>query len=359
MGDDLPLHPRQANNKDKSRCSPPGRTMRLIGSETMLRRLFGAITSSAIAGIALLCCLAVPAMAGLGQPTDGALGLQLPATSIMSEIIWLHDTVNVIIIAITAFVLLLMLYVMYRFSEKKNPTPSRTTHNTTLEVAWTIIPILILVGIAVPSFKLLYEQYRFPKPDITIKATGNAWFWDHEYLDQNITLTSNMLRDEDVLKAKLGDDAFNAKYASLDGIPRLKALHEDSAAVWKERNQLRQLTVDQEIALPVGKVVHMLITSNDVIHSWTIPSFGVKQQAVPGRTAAVWFQPDKEGVFYGQCSVLCGKNHSGMPIVIRVVKAEIYDQWMAALKEKDKKKAAAILSAAAQAQSSQSVAQAQ
>ena len=326
----------------------------------MLRRLFGAVTGAAIASWTLLGLLAAPALAGLGQPSPGELGLQQPATSIMEEIVWLHDTVNVIIIAITAFVLLLMLYVMFRFSEKKNPTPSRTTHNTTLEVAWTIVPILILVGIAVPSFKLLYEQYRFPPPDITIKATANAWFWDHEYLDQSITLTSNMLRDEDVLKAKLGDDAFNQKYGALEGLPRLKAMHADSAEIWKSNPTPRQLTVDQEIALPVGKVVHLLVTSNDVIHSWTIPSFGVKQQAPPGRTPAVWFKPDKEGVYFGQCSVLCGKNHSAMPIVIRVVKQEVYDQWMEALKAKDKKKAASILSAAAEThKSTQDVAQAQ
>lgn len=325
----------------------------------MLRRLFGAITGSAIAAGAFL-TLTAPALAGLGKADSGQLGLQEPATSIMSNIVWLHDTINVIIIAITAFVLLLLLYVMFRFNEKSNPTPSRTTHNTALEVAWTIVPILILVGIAVPSFKLLYEEYRFPPPDLTIKATGNAWFWDHEYLDQGITLTSNMLRDEDVLKAKIGDDAFNQKYGTLEGLARLKAVHADSAEIWKSNPTPRQLTVDQEIAIPLGKVVHLLVTSNDVIHSWTIPSFGVKQQAVPGRTAAVWFKADKEGVFFGQCSVLCGKNHSGMPIVVRVVKPEVYDQWMAALKAKDKKKAASILSAAAEAQkSTQDVAQAQ
>lgn len=325
----------------------------------MLRRLFGAVSGSVIAGLAIFACLAAPAMAGaLGHPVDGQLGLQLPATSIMSEITTLYDTVNAIIIAITVFVLLLLLYVMFRFNEKSNPTPSRTTHNTTLEVAWTIIPILILVGMAIPSFKLLYEQYRFPKPDLTIKATANAWFWEHEYMDQGITLTSNMLHDEDVLKEKMGDKAFAEKYGALEGATLRATLHTDSEPVWKERGTLRQLTVDQEIAIPVGKVVHLLVTSNDVIHSWTIPSFGTKMQAVPGRTSALWFQPDKEGVFYGQCSVLCGKNHSGMPIVVRVVKPEVYDNWMAALKAKDKKKAAEILKADAEATKSQSVAQA-
>jgi cytochrome c oxidase subunit 2 len=325
----------------------------------MLRRLFGAVSGSAIAVWAVLCCLAAPALAGLGQPTPGELGLQQPATALMSEISWLHDTINVIIIAITVFVLLLMLYVMFRFNAKNNPTPSRTTHNTALEVAWTIIPILILVGIAVPSFKLLYHQYSFPKPDVTIKAIANAWFWDHEYIDQNVTLSTNMLRDEDVLRAKLGDEAFDQKYGTLEGLDRLKAVHADAAPVWLERGEPRQLAVDQVIAVPLGKVVHLLITSNDVIHSWTIPSFGVKQQAVPGRTAAVWFQADKEGMYYGQCSVLCGKNHSAMPIAVRVVKPDVYEAWMGALKAKDKKKAAEILKAAADELAKKNVAQVQ
>lgn len=327
----------------------------------MLRRTVGAVTGSAIASLVMIACLAAPAIAGLGQPTDGALGLQQPATSIMEDVVWLHDTTNYVIIAIAVFVLLLLLYVMFRFNEKSNPTPSRTSHNTALEVAWTIIPILILVGMAVPSFKLLYEMYRFPPPAVTIKATANAWFWDHEYVDSGITLSSNMIRDEDVLKEKLGEEAFNEKYGALEGLARLDALHKDAAPVWAERKQPRQLTVDQEIAVPMGKVVHLLVTSNDVIHSWTIPSFGVKQQAVPGRTSALWFQADKEGMFYGQCSVLCGKNHSAMPIAVRVVKPETYDAWMEALKAKDKKKAAEILNAAAKEleDKSQSVAQAQ
>lgn len=287
------------------------------------------------------------------------MGLQAPATSGMEHIVWLYDAVNITIIAITVFVLILLIYVMVKFSEKNNPTPSRTAHNTLLEVAWTVIPIAILGAMAIPSFKLLYEQYTFPKPDITIKATANTWYWDHEYMDQGITLSSNMLRDEDVLKAKLGDKPYQEKYGALEGIALHKALYADAAPVWAERKQLRQLTVDQEIAIPVGKVVHLLVTSNDVIHSWTIPSFGVKMQAVPGRTAALWFKPDKPGLYHGQCSVLCGKNHSGMPIVVRVVEQATYDAWMEALKAKDKKKAAEILKAEAdRAPATQSVAQA-
>ena len=312
----------------------------------MLRRIYGAVAFAVIAGLIVCLAGAAPALAGLGQPTSGELGLQLSATPGMDAITSLYNTVNIIIIAIAVFVLILLLYVVFAFSERANPTPSRTTHNTFLEVAWTIIPILILVGMAIPSFKLLYYQYSFPKPDVTIKATGSQWFWEHEYLDQKITLTTTMLRDEDVLKTKLGDKAFKEKYPdTLAGVARNKVTHADAAAIWEERKELRQLTVDQEIAVPVNKVVHMLVTSTDVIHSWTIPSFGVKMQAVPGRTSAVWFQPKVTGVFRGQCSVLCGKFHSGMPIVIRVVSQETYDGWMAALKAKDKKKANEILKA--------------
>ncbi|MEQ1669463.1 MAG: cytochrome c oxidase subunit II [Hyphomicrobium sp.] len=327
----------------------------------MLRRMFGAVAIMAAAYCAGAIGTMTAAFAGTGQPVDGQMGLQGPATPVMEHINDLYSVVNITIIAITIFVLLLMLYVMYRFSEKNNPTPSRTTHNVMLEVAWTIIPILILVGISIPSFRLLFEQYSFPKPDLTIKATGNAWYWDHEYLDQKVTITSTVVSDEDVLKAKLGDAPFKkgAKYDSdvLTGVARNKVLYEDSAAIWAERKEPRKLAVDQAIAVPVNKTVHLLVTSNDVIHSWTIPSFGVKQQAVPGRTAAVWFRATKTGTFYGQCSVLCGKLHSAMPIAVQVVEQPVYDSWMAALQAKDKKKAAEILKAEAlRVQGGQSVA---
>ena len=326
----------------------------------MLRRMFGAaaITLAALFAVAALGLSS--AFAGLGQPSPGEMGLQDSATPVMDHIVTLYNAVNITIIAISVFVLLLMLYVMFRFSEKNNPTPSRTTHNVFLEIAWTIIPIVILVGISIPSFRLLFEQYSFPKPDLTIKATGNAWYWEHEYLDQKVTVTSTVISDEDVLKTKLGEKPFNEKYGTLEGVARNKALYADSAAVWAERHDLRKLTVDNAIAVPVGAVVDVLVTSNDVIHSWTIPSFGVKQQAVPGRTSAVWFQATKTGTFHGQCSVLCGKLHSMMPIVVQVVEKPVYEAWMAALQAKDKKKAAEILKAEADRErGNQAVAQVQ
>ena len=322
----------------------------------MSKRMFGMIAVLAIACMTLAFGGLDPAFAGLGQPTSGELGLQASASPIMDQISSLFHVVNTIIIVITLFVLVLMLWVMFRFNEKRNPVPSRTTHNTMLEVAWTIVPILILVGMAIPSFHLLFNQYSFPKPDVTIKATGNAWFWEHEYLDDKVTLTSNMVNDEDVLRAKLGDEAYDQKYGALEGTALTEAQYKDSAPIWAEDHKLRRLAVDQEIAVPVNKVVTMLITSADVIHSWTIPSFGVKMQAVPGRTSAVWFKATKLGTFAGQCSVLCGKLHSAMPIVVRVVDQPVYDSWMAAVKAKDKKKAQQILNDDAAAHANQSVA---
>lgn len=233
----------------------------------------------------------------------------------MRAIVDFHNFVNPLIILITIFVLALMLYVMWRFSEKNNPTPSTTTHNTLLEVAWTVIPILILVSIAIPSFKLLHMQYSYDKPDLTIKATGNAWYWSHAYPDQGgFEFDSNMLSDEDIagLKAK-GIEA-----------PRL-------------------LSVDNPVVVPVNKVVHVLITSNDVIHNWTVQPFGSKVDAIPGRLTSTWFKAEREGMFYGQCSELCGLNHAFMPIAIRVVKDGVFNDWTAAMQAKDKKKAKKIL----------------
>ena len=326
----------------------------------MSKRMFGAVAILAAACLAVAFGGLTPALAGLGEPTPGELGLQLPASPMMQELSDLFSAVNIIIVAIALFVAVLMVWVIYRYSEKNNPTPSRITHHTGLEVAWTILPILILVGISIPSFHLLFNQYAFPKPDLTIKVTGNAWFWDNEYLDQKVTITSNIVNDEDVIRAKIGDEEFEKKYGSLQGTALHDALYRDSLPIWEANHQLRRLTVDREIAVPVNKIVHVLVTSNDVIHSWTVPSFGVKMQAVPGRTAAVWFQATKVGTFRGQCSVLCGKFHSAMPIVVRVVEQPVYDAWMAALKAKDKKKAQQILNAdAASRQDNQSVAAAQ
>ena len=271
------------------------------------------------AGLVVL--LAAPAIAGSGQPSPKQLGFQEAVTPVAQEIHWVHDYVNAIIFVITAFVLALMLFVMWRFSEKRNPRPSRGTHNTLLEVTWTVVPILILVAIAIPSFKLLFYQYSFPPPDLTIKATGHTWNWTHEYPDQGVSVDSVMLQD--------GERAEVIR----SGIP--------------EEQVPRNLAVDNDILVPVGKVVHVLITSSDVIHSWTVPSFGSKVDAVPGRITATWFKAMKEGIYFGQCSELCGKDHAFMPIAVRVVKEPVFNDWIAALKAHDRKKAKEIIRNAA------------
>lgn len=295
------------------------------------------------------------AFAADGAPADRQMGLQEGVTPVMEQIRWFHNSwVNPMIVVIALFVLALMLYVMMRFNARANPNPSRLTHHTGLEVVWTVAPIFILVLIAIPSFKLLYKEYEFPKPDLTIKAVGNAWFWEYEYPDNDkIKLTANMISDEDLLEAQLGKDGYSKRFGALSGTALTKALYQEAKPLWLNPPEkfaggklVRQLSVDNEIAVPVNKVVHVLITSNDVIHAWTVPSFGSKVQAVPGRITATWFQATKEGVYYGQCSVLCGRNHSAMPIAVRVVSDAAFANWVAAVKARDLKKARGILQAA-------------
>jgi cytochrome c oxidase subunit 2 len=272
---------------------------------------------SALAAAVGLTGLGASGHAGSGQPSSKQIYFQDAVTPIAEEIHRVHDFVNWIIIAITVLVMLLMVYVMWRFSEKRNPHPSRTTHNTTIEVLWTVVPVLILLVIAIPSFKLLYAQYTYPPPDLTIKAVGHAWNWTHEYPDQKISVDSVMLQDDEreaVIKS---------------GMPA---------------NQVpRNLAVDNEILVPVNKVVHVLATSTDVIHAWTIPSFGSKMDAVPGRITATWFKATKEGIYFGQCSELCGKDHAFMPIAVRVVKDKVFEDWATAVKSRDRTRVREII----------------
>jgi cytochrome c oxidase subunit 2 len=249
--------------------------------------------------------LASSAWAGMGQPSPGEMGLQGAATPVAVEIHKFYDLVNTIIIAIAVFVLILLLYVMFRFNERSNPNPSKSTHNTLLEVAWTVVPILILVAIAIPSFRLLHLQYSYPKADITLKATGHTWYWEHGYPELGFSFETRML-----------DDASREELIA-ENIPAP-----------------RLLAVDNEVIVPVNKVVNVLVTAapDGVIHDWTIPSFGSKIDAVPGRVTTTWFKPTVEGIFYGQCSELCGKDHAFMPIGVRVVSEETYNAWVDAMK---------------------------
>jgi len=231
----------------------------------------------------------------------GQMGMLTPVTPIAQEIYDFHNLLVIVITAISIFVLALLIYVMLRFNEKANPNPSRTTHSTSLEVAWTIVPVLILVVLAIPSFRLLTHQLTLPAADVTIKVTGKQWYWSYDYpKDQGDFGFDQILKADKDLKA---------------GEPRL-------------------LTVDNEAVVPVNKIVRLQVTAGDVIHSFTIPSFGVRIDAVPGRLNETWFKAEREGLYYGQCSKICGKDHAYMPISIRVVSEQQYQAWIADAKKK-------------------------
>ncbi len=235
------------------------------------------------------------AFAELGQPAPWEWKLQESASPVMDNITWFHNFLFVLITVITLFVLALLVIVAFKFNAKANPVPSRTTHHTLIEVAWTIIPVLILVGIAVPSFRLLFQELDIPKADLTIKATGKQWYWSYAYPDN-------------------GKFEFDSLLAQ-DKQPRL-------------------LGVDNEMVVPVNKVVRIQTTGADVIHSFAVPAFGIKIDSVPGRLNETWFKATKEGMYYGQCSELCGKDHAFMPIAVRVVNDQAFAAWIEEAKKK-------------------------
>lgn len=232
-----------------------------------------------------------------GQPTPRAMHLQPAATEIMREITGFHDFLLWIIIIISVFVLALLVWVIVRYNRRANPTPKKFTHNMFVEVVWTVVPVLILVAIAWRSFPLIYEQERIPQnAELTLKVTGNSWRWDFEYPDLGVRLTANLLDEET---------------ADAQGRPYL-------------------LATDAPLLVPVGTTVRVLVTSNDVIHAFAVPAFGVKEDAIQGRVNETWFNVEREGVFYGQCSELCGINHAYMPIEIHAVSRAEFEQWVAA-----------------------------
>lgn len=257
---------------------------------------------AAVAGaVAMVAGLAAEAFAGTGQPSPWQLGFQGAASPIMEQIDQFHWWLLIISTVITLFVLVLLVIVFVRFNEKANPVPSTTTHHTGLEVAWTVIPVVILVAIAVPSFRLLFNQLDIPKADITIKATGTAgWTWVYEYPDHGgFNFISSMIPEKDLKP----------------GQPRL-------------------LSVDNEVVLPVNKIVRVQVTAEGIIHAFALPSFGLKIDAIPGRLNETWFKATKTGMFYGQCSELCGINHAYMPIAIRIVEEAEFNKWLAEAKKK-------------------------
>jgi cytochrome c oxidase subunit 2 len=232
-----------------------------------------------------------------GKPVDGGMGFQPAATELARDLQWLDGMINVIILAIVLFVCALMVYCFVRYNRRANPEPASFTHNSPVEIAWTVVPIVILVFIGAFSLPVLFKQQEIPEADVNIKVTGYQWFWGYEYTDHDFGFQSFMLDKEDLAEHGYSEDEY-------------------------------LLATDTAVVVPKGETVVMQVTGADVIHSWTIPAFGVKQDAVPGRLAELWFTPEKEGTYFGQCSELCGKDHAYMPITVKVVSQEEYDRWL-------------------------------
>jgi cytochrome c oxidase subunit 2 len=240
------------------------------------------------------------AFAGLGQPSPWQMGMQDSATPIMDDITSFNTFLTWLTSGIALFVLVLLAIIIVRFNARANPVPTRTTHNTPLEILWTIVPVIILAAIAVPSFRLLFVELDVPKPDLTIKATGKQWLWSYAYPDNGkFEFDSTVVADKDLKP----------------GQPRL-------------------LTVDNPMVVPVNKIVHVLVTGADVIHSFDVLSFGIRIDAVPGRINDTWFKATREGTYYGQCMELCGTDHSFMPIEVHVVSEADFNTWVAQAKQK-------------------------
>jgi cytochrome c oxidase subunit II len=233
----------------------------------------------------------------VGVPVPGGVNYQPAVTELAHDMHWLSHFVHAIMIAIVLFVMVLLLIVVVRYNNRRNPAAARFTHNTPIEIAWTLVPVLILIVIGSLSLPILFKQLEVPESDLTIKATGNQWFWTYEYPDYAMTFDALMLRPEELAEHGYSEDLY-------------------------------LLATDNSVVVPVGAVVRLQVTGSDVIHSWAMPSFGVKMDGVPGRLAETWFAAEREGVYFGQCSELCGKDHSYMPITVKVVSQERYDEWL-------------------------------
>ena len=265
------------------------RTLTGIGTALTGLTLSGAVWAQA----------ALQGLETVGKPKPEGIYFQPAATELARDIHWLDDLIMWIITIITVFVALLLLWIPFRYNRRRNPVAATFTHNSALEVAWTIVPIIILIVIGVFSLPVLFKQMEIPEAELNIKITGNQWYWSYEYTDENLSFDSFMLAREDLAKNGYAPDEY-------------------------------LLATDTAVVVPINKIVVLSITGSDVIHSWTIPAFGVKQDAVPGRLAQSWFKAEREGVYFGQCSELCGKDHTFMPIVVKVVSQAVYDEWLKA-----------------------------
>src|SRR5215468_6905567 len=269
------------------------RLTRLLTTKTTARALLVLV-------LGVIVTAAITAVAGAAEPKPWQLGFQPPATPVKDRLSAFHDELLVIIALITAFVMGLLLYVIVRFNHQRNPVPTRTSHNTVIEILWTVVPVLILVIIAIPSFKLMYYMDRVPDPEMTIKVTGHQWYWSYEYPDQGgLTFDSNIIPDD-----------------------QLKA------------GQKRLLDVDNPLVVPADTIIRVQVTGTDVIHSWFVPSFGVQEYAIVGRLNESWMKIEHEGTYYGQCNQICGVNHAFMPIKVVAVAKDAFPRWVEDAKKK-------------------------
>lgn len=253
--------------------------------------------SGLFAALSALPATAQEGLKAIGKPVDGLMGFQPPVTELAHQQQWLDSFILIIITVITVFVTALILYVILRFNRRANPTPAGFTHHTPIEIAWTVIPIVILLAIGAYSLPVLFNQQEIPKGDITIKVTGYQWYWGYEYVDHEFGFESFLLEKDELVEHGYAEDEY-------------------------------LLATDTAVVVPVGATVVMQVTGADVIHSWAIPAFAVKQDGVPGRLAELWFNVEKEGIYFGQCSELCGKDHAYMPITVKAVSQEAYDKWL-------------------------------
>src|SRR5499433_950420 len=274
-------------------CGRMVRLTRLLTTKTTARALLVLV-------LGVIVTAAITAVARAAEPKPWQLGFQPPATPVKDRLSAFHDELLVIITLITVFVLGLMLYVIIRFHHQRNPVPTRTSHNTIIEMLWTVVPVLILVIIAIPSFKLMYYMDRVPNPDMTIKVTGHQWYWSYEYPDQSgLAFDSNLIPEADL-----------------------------------KPGQKRLLDVDNPLVVPVDTTIRVQVTGTDVIHSWFVPSFGVQEYAIVGRLNESWMRVEHPGVYYGECNQICGVNHAFMPIKVVAVSKEAFQRWLEDAKKK-------------------------
>ena len=285
-----------------------------------MKNLFS--TTGLLAAFAAAPALAQENLEIIGAPIDGKMGFQPAATELARDIHALDNLLLIVITIITVFVTALMLWCIYRFNKKRNPEAASFTHHTTVEVLWTVVPIVVLVFIGAYSLPILFKQQEIPTADVTIKAIGNQWYWTHEYVDHDFGFDSYLIGSDATLDTSVRAEDENVTAFVLDEHMEAKL-----AEAGYSRNEWL-LATDTAVVVPVNKTIVVQVTGADVIHAWTIPAFGVKQDAVPGRLAQLWFKAEKEGIYFGQCSELCGKDHAYMPITVKVVSQEAYEAWL-------------------------------